>query len=104
NLLRQEIIERNRQERIIREQSNGEKKKLIYDLRFYNQLPNSDERYFSPYDNQICKTIYEELRKRKFRLPDYTHILINVSDTFENALSHAMKVYNWQGFGLAVYK
>ncbi|WP_203558378.1 hypothetical protein, partial [Bacteroides sp. 224] len=33
-----------------------------------------------------------------------THILINVSDTFENALSHAMKVYNWQGFGLAVYK
>ncbi|NDV94600.1 hypothetical protein D0T84_06645 [Dysgonomonas sp. 521] len=104
NLLRQEIIEKNRQERIIREQTDSEKKRLIYDLRLYNAIPNTEERYFFPYNSQICEIVYDELRKKKFRLPDYTHILINVSDTFENALHNATRIYNWQGFGVAVYK
>ena len=103
NILRQETIEKNRQDRIIREQTNSEKKKLIYDLRLYNSIPNTEEKFFFPYNKQICEMIYEELRKKKFRLPNYTHMLVIVSDTFENALYHAIKIYNWQGFGIAVY-
>nr|WP_199000940.1 hypothetical protein [Flavobacterium sp. ASV13] len=104
NLLRQEAIERNRLERISREQANGEKKKLIYDLRLYSYFPNTDEKYLFPYNRQVCEMVFEELHKNKFRLPDYTHMLVVVSDSFESALYSATKVYNWQGFGLAVYK
>jgi hypothetical protein len=104
NLLRQETIERNRLERITRQQANIEKKKLIYDLRLYNHLPNTDEKYFFPHNRQVCEMVFEELHKNKFRLPDYTHMLVVVSDTFENALYSTTKVYNWQGFGLAVFK
>jgi len=103
NLFRQEAIEKNRQDRIAREQTDTEKKKLIYDLRLYNRIPNTDEKFFFPYNRQICELIYEELRKKKFRLASYTHMLINVSDTFENALYHSTKLYDWQGFGIAVY-
>jgi len=102
NLLRQEAIEKRRQERIIRKQSNDEKKKLIYDLRFYYSLPNTEKLYFSPYDNRFCDRILEKLREKKFRLPNYTHLYIEVSDTFENALYHAARAENWFVYGIAV--
>ena len=104
NILRQETIEKNRQDRIVREQANDEKKKLIYDLRLYDYFPNREEKYFVPYNRQICEKIYDRLREKKFRLTSYTHMLVVVSDSFENALYHAVKIYGWQGFGIAVYE
>ena len=102
-LLRQEHIEKVRQDRVIREQANDEKKSLIYDLRFYYQLPNVEEYgYFSPYDNQFCEKIFEKLRQKKFRLPNYTHLYIVVSDSFENALCRAVRSEKWHIYGVAV--
>jgi len=102
-LLRQELIEKVRQERVVREQSNDEKKRLIYDLRFYYELPDVEKyRYFSPYENDFCYKILEKLRERKFRLPNYTHLYIVVSDTFENALYRAIRTENWHIYGIAV--
>jgi len=102
NIFRQETIEANRQDRILREQSNIEKKKLIYDLRFMYHLPNIDLRYFSPYEREFCCEILEKLRERKFRLPGYTHLYIMVSDSFENSLFHATRPLNWFVYGIAV--
>ncbi|MDR2905896.1 MAG: hypothetical protein LBU73_08080 [Helicobacteraceae bacterium] len=102
NLLRQEAIERHIRERIIREQTNDEKKRLIYDLRFYYSLPNTEKLYFSPYDNRFCGRILEKLREKKFRLPNYTHLYIIVSDAFENALYEAVRAENWFVYGIAV--
>jgi hypothetical protein len=102
-LLRQEFIEKVRQDRVIREQANDEKKRLIHDLRFYYKLPDVEKYgYFSPYDNEFCYKILENLRERKFRLPNYTHLYILVSDTFENALYRAVRGYNWHVYGIAV--
>ena len=105
-LLRQECIEKVRQDRIVREQANNEKKQLIYDLRFYYQLPDDVEkyRYFSPYENEFCYKILEKLRERKFRLPNYTHLYILVSDTFENALYRAVRTEKWHVYGIAVFE
>lgn len=102
NLLKQEAIDKRLQERIIREQSNEEKNKLIYDLRFMYYLPNVDKLYFSPYENRFCERILEKLREKKFRLPNYTHLYVMVSDTFENSLYHAVRAENWFVYGIAV--
>lgn len=102
NLVKQETIEKYRIERAVREQSNEEKKKLIYDLRFMYYLPNIDKLYFSPYEYRFCERILGKLREKKFRLPNYTHLYIMVSDTFENALYHTGRVQNWYVYGIAV--
>ena len=86
---------------MIREQANEEKKRLIYDLRFYYHFYNIERFYFAPYDSRFCDKILEKLRQRKFRLPHYTH-LISVSDTFENALYYAARAANWHVYGIAV--
>lgn len=102
NILRQEAIEKRLQERAIREQSDEEKKKLVYDLRFMYYLPNVDKFYFSPYENRFRERILEKLREKKFRLPNYTHLYIMISDTFENSLYHAIRAENWFVYGIAV--
>jgi hypothetical protein len=104
NIWRQETIEANRQDRITREQSAIEKKKLIYDLRFMYSLPNTGLRYFSPYETRFCDRILDKLRAKKFRLPGYTHLYIQVSDSFENALFHATRPLNWFVYGIAVFE
>lgn len=101
-LLRQETIERRYQERETRKQENKENKRLIYDLRFYYHFENIGNRYFSPYENDFTNRILDKLRERKFRLPDYSHLYIMVSDTFENALYHAARLENWFIYGIAV--
>ncbi len=103
-LIRQKEINLRLQERQIREQENKEKKRLIADIRFYYNFENIGKQYFSPYSSELCNKILEKLRKRKFRLPDYTHLYINVSDTFENALEHAVRAENWFIYGVAVLK
>lgn len=102
NLLKQEAIEKLLQERAIREQSNEEKNKLIYDLRFMYYLPDVEKLYFSPYANRFCERILEKLREKKFRLPHYTHLYVMVSDTFENSLYHAVRAENWFVYGISV--
>lgn len=101
-LFKQEAIAKSLEERTIREQTNDEKKRLIYDLRFYYHIEGVNKLYFSPYDNSFCEQIFEKLRERKFRLPGYTHLYIMVSDSFENALYHASRLENWFVYGIAV--
>jgi len=101
-LLRQETIERRYQERMVREQEDKDKKRLIYDLRFYYRFENIGNLYFSPYDNRFADRVLNKLRERKFRLPDYSHLYIMVSDTFANALYHAVRAENWFVYGIAV--
>ena len=102
NLLRQEALEKRKQERKIREQADNKGKRLIYDLRLYYRFENVEKLYFAPYDNRFCDKILEKLRQRKFKLPNYSHLYIMVSDTFENALYHAVRAENWFVYGLAV--
>ncbi|HEV7333647.1 MAG TPA: hypothetical protein VGN63_21615 [Flavisolibacter sp.] len=103
-LLKQEAIEKRLNERALREKANDEKTKLIYDLRFDYRLKDVERLYFSPYDTIFIDEILEELRKKKFRLPNYTHLYIMVSETFENALYHAVRAENWFVYGIAVYE
>jgi len=102
NLLRQKTIERVKKERETREQANNEGKRLIYDLRLYYRFDNIGNLYFAPYDNRLCDRILEKLRQRKFKLPGYSHLYVQVSDTFENALYHSVRAENWFVYGLAV--
>jgi hypothetical protein len=46
----------------------------------------------------------ERLRAAKFRLPNYTHIYISVSDSYENALYNAMGFTEWFRYCIAVIK
>lgn len=103
-LCRKESIEKRMQEREIRKQENIEKKRLIYDVRFMHHFPGTerDNLFFSPYDYLLCGMILEKLREKKFRLPNYTHLYIQVSDTFENALQRAVRAENWFVYGIAV--
>ena len=103
-ILKQAAIEKRLNERALRERANDEKTKLIFDLRFDYRLKNVERLYFSPYDTIFINEILEGLRKKKFRLPNYTHLYIMVSETFENALYHAVRVENWFVYGIAVYE
>lgn len=104
NIIRKEAIEKRKQQRAIREKANEEKKKLIYDLRFMYYLPNIGKLYFSPYSERFCDLILEKLREIKFRLPNYTHLYIMVSDTLENSLYHAVRAENWFVYGITAIK
>jgi hypothetical protein len=101
-ILRQEMIERRLEERKLREKVNDEKKRVIYDLRFYYTFENAGELYFSPHDSILINEILERLRKNKFQLRNYTHLYIMVSDTFENALYHAVRAEQWFVYGIAI--
>ncbi len=103
-LFRKETIEKNIKDRVLREQENQEKKRLIYDIRFCYYLEGIGKLYFSPYEERFCNKILEELRKRKFRLPRYSHLYIMVSDTLENALLRATRPLDWFVYGVAVYE
>lgn len=101
SLLYQEALTRRIAERKSRENRIIENKKAIRDLRFYYHFENIGYRYFDPYDNEICDNILIKLRKRKFKLPDYTHLYVQVSDSFENALYKAVRGENWFVYGIA---
>ncbi len=103
-LYKKESVEQRIQERALREQANEEKKRLIYDIRFYYGFEDVGNLYFSPYDGRFCNKILEELRERKFRLPRYSHLYIMVSDTLENALYQSVRLEEWFVYGVAVYK
>ena len=92
-------MERNRELRLARKQNPAEKTRLIRDIRLYYR-PHG-EINFAPYDHQLCGKILERLRRRKFRLPGYTHLYIMASDTPENALYHATRAENWHVYGIA---
>lgn len=95
-------IEKNRCDRLGRENENAGLSRLIYDIRFYYHFENIGNRCFYPYANEFCDEILQKLRDRKFKLPRYSHIYVMVSDTLENAMYHATRLENWYVYGLAV--
>ena len=95
------IIKRNLQDRINRENSTLEATRLIYDIRLYHRFTNLLKVDFTSHF-EICKEILAKLRNRKFKLPGYSHIYIQVSDTWENALAQATALESWYRYGLAV--
>ena len=103
---RQNRIEKVRQNRAAREQSETEKKQLIRDLRFYTGFSGRERPYLDPSDQLLCNDIsngiLEKLRENKFRLPGYTHLYIMASDSFENALYESLKLESWHEYGIAV--
>jgi len=101
-LRRQKIVERSRQERTLREQSVVEQNRLIRDVRLYYHFENIGVKYFHPYDEHLCYLIREKLREKKFRIPGYTHMYVQVSDTLENALYRASKLETWNVCGVAI--
>ncbi|SHL97728.1 hypothetical protein [Flavobacterium chilense] len=102
--LRATALKRSLDERTARENRIIENKKLIYDLQFYYEFENADKLYFAPYDKSFCDKILIKLRKEKFRLPDYTHLHIIVSDSFENALYYAGREEKYCAYGITVFK
>ncbi|MCV2485305.1 hypothetical protein OD917_10245 [Flavobacterium sp. SH_e] len=102
SLLYQEALNRRIDERKERENRIIENKKVIRDLRFYYHFENVGYRYFDPYDNEICDEILVKLREKKFKLPDYTHLYVQVSDSFENALYQTVRSENWYICGMAI--
>lgn len=104
-IIRQEIIDRVKQDRQERQQNTNPAKRLIRDIRLYYNFENQAiERYkfFFPYSNQLCDKILNHLRARKFRLPNYDHLYIMVSENIDNALSHAIRGERWLVYGIAV--
>jgi hypothetical protein len=101
---RQNCIDNALKDRMARENANIEPNRLIYDLRFYYHIDGIDRFYFAPFDLQLCGALLERLRAAKFKLPNYTHIYISVSDSYENALYHALRLENWFAYSLAVLK
>ena len=99
-----EIIKHNWESRLMREQSNEDKKRLIYDIRFMPYFKGVDLKFLMPYRNQFCDIILDKLRNRKFRLPGYTHLYISCSDTFDNALYHTGRIEKWYVYGIAVFE
>ncbi|ABQ03697.1 hypothetical protein [Flavobacterium johnsoniae] len=79
-----------------------ENKRLIKDVRFYPCFKSVHEAYFKFYDKEFCCKILIKLRERKFKLPDYTHLYIKVSDSFENALLETITSESWYICGVAV--
>jgi len=103
-LLFEEALARRIEERNERENRNIENKKAIRDIRFYYHFKNVGYRYFDSYDNDFCDKILTKLREKKFKLPDYTHLYVIVSDSFQNALYETVRSENWFICGIAVLK
>ena len=104
NILRQERIEKNLQNRKDREIAKIENKRLIKDIRLSDTFGLGGKSSFMPYSLQFCDKITIKLRKVKFRLPNYDHLYIKVSDSFENAIYDTVTVYAWYVYGVAIFE
>jgi len=103
-LLFEEALARRIEERTERKNRTIENKKAIRDIRFYYHFEDIGKLYFSPYNYNLCKKILIKLREKKFNLPDYTHLYIQVSDSFENTLYQTTRYEDWYVCGVAVLK
>lgn len=103
--IEKERIERAKQDREERLQTSAPHTRLIRDIRLYYAFENQElkqHNYFSPYNIQLCEKICERLRQKKFRLPSYDHLYIQVSESFDKALSHAIRAEKWLVYGVSV--
>ena len=55
-----------------------------------------------PYSLKFCNKVVIKLREAKFRLPNYDHLYIIASDTFENAIYKATRGSDWFVYGITV--
>jgi hypothetical protein len=101
---RQDCISKNLADRERRKNANEKANKLIYDIRFYCRVEGMSNLDFSPHHIDICNKILKSLRAEKFKLPNFTHLYLCVSDSFENALYHSTRFYNWFVYGIALLK
>lgn len=101
SLVTQKQIEERKQEREVRNKSNQKANRLIQDLRLYYHFENVGKLFFSPFDTLLCKEVLLQLRKNRFLLPQYSHLYIMVSNTFNNALSMAVRYEQWYIYGIA---
>lgn len=104
-IIRQEQIDMAIQDRQVRSEHREPAKRLIRDIRLmyhFNHAKINHIGYFLPYDNQLCDKILSKLREKKFRLPNYDHLYIMVSDSVDDALSHAFRAARWFVYGVAV--
>lgn len=90
-------------ERKSRQNSNSEKNKLIQDIRLYHGI--SEWGNLNKKDLNIvalCKKIVNELRLRKFRCPQYTHLYIMAAESQDSALYNITATEEWFVYGIAV--
>lgn len=102
---RQEAIHLAQADREKRKQNPAPAKRLIRDIRLSYHFENEaipSLRFFSPYEQKWCDKILEKLREKKFKLPDYDHLYISVSERWETALQHATRGQNWFVYGICV--
>jgi hypothetical protein len=95
---REELIGLREADRKRRSEANTEKNRLIQDIRFYYHFDDDGidrYRYFSPYDDQIRGMILGTLRELKFYCPNYTHLYIQVADSYEEALMNSASSEIW---------
>lgn len=103
-LNKNETIRKRIEERLKREEESVNCNRLIYDLRFHYFFDDTKKLYFSPYDNEICQNLLERLRSKNFKLPNYTHLCVMVSNNLENALFHAVRGEQWFVYGISIYE
>lgn len=103
-LNKKETVAKRIEERLKREEEPVIYNRLIYDLRFHYFLPEIENLYFAPYDNEICQNLLERLRSKGFKLPNYTHLCVMVSNNLENALIHAIRGAQWFAYGISIYE
>lgn len=100
-LVTQKKLQERIQEREVRSKSDHKANRLIQDLRLYYHFEGVGKLLFSPFDILLCKEVLFELRKSRFLLPQYSHLYIMVSNTFNNALSKAVRYEQWYIYGIA---
>lgn len=101
-LVTKEKLRDRMQEREIRSKTEVKADKLIRDIRLYYRFAGIGNLYFAPFDTFLTEEILSELRKNKFRLPQYTHLYIMVSNTLDNALLETERYYQWYIWGIAI--
>jgi len=103
-LNKKEIIQKRIEERLEREEVTVTCNRLIYDLRFHYFFNDIEKLYFYPHNLEVCDNLLERLRKRNFKLPNYTHLCVMVSNNLENALFHAVRGAEWFVYGFSIYE
>lgn len=103
-LNKKETIQKRIEERLKREEVSVNCNRLIYDLRFHYFFNDMEKLYFYPYDKEICENLLERLRNKNFKLPNYTHLCVMVSNNFDNALFHAVRCAEWFVYGISIYE
>lgn len=104
-IIRQEQIAMAIQDRQVRSEHREPAKRLIRDIRLmyhFNHTEINNRGYFLPYDNQLCDKILIKLREKKFRLPNYDHLYIMVSENIDEALCYAIRAERWFVYGVAI--